>query len=242
MQVFRWISNIWSVKTIGPTIPSAYLDKRVEYDIDYGFNQYKVNNESLMNWLNAQQVASIVYVSFGSAARLSIKQIVEIAEALKQIPNKFLWIVRETEQNKLPNGFIGETSDKGLVLSWCPQLDVLAHEAIGCFITHCGWNSTIEALSFGVPMLTMSQFLDQIVDAQYVDQVWGVGIKPKEKENSLVTQDEIKQCLEKIMNGQRAGKIKENAKKWKALAIEAVDAGGSSDKNIDEIIGRLASL
>ncbi|CAO2824898.1 unnamed protein product [Amaranthus hypochondriacus] len=241
-EVFRWMSKIWPVKTIGPTIPSSYLDKRFAYDVDYGFNQYKANNESCMDWLNAQQVASVVYVSFGSAATLSIEQIVETAEALKQIPNKFLWVVREIEQYKLPNNFISETSDKGLVLSWCSQLDVLAHEAIGCFITHCGWNSTIEALSFGVPMLAMSQFLDQIVDAQFVDQVWGVGIKPKEIKNYLVTRDEIKQCLEEIMNGQRAEKIKENTKKWKALAIEAVDAGGNSDKNIDEIIGRLASL
>ncbi|CAO2817439.1 unnamed protein product [Amaranthus hypochondriacus] len=240
-EVVKWMSNIWHVKTIGPTIPSVYLDKRVEYDVDYGFNMYKVNNESCMSWLNAQHVASVVYVSFGSAASLSIEQIFEIAEALKQIPNNFLWVVRETEQKKLPKDFINETSEKGLVLSWCPQLDVLAHEAVGCFITHCGWNSTIEALSFGVPMLAMPQFMDQMVDAHFVDQVWGVGIKPKENENKLVTCDEIKHSLEEIMHGQKAGKIKENVKKWKSLAIKAVNIGGSSDNNIDEIINKLTA-
>lgn len=239
-EVVKWMSNLWHVRTIGPTLPSAYLDKRVEYDVDYGFNLFKPNSEACMNWLNAKQAASVVYVSFGSAASLSVEQMAEIAEALIQIPSSFLWIVRETDQKKLPNNFISEASDKGLVMSWCPQLDVLAHEAVGCFITHCGWNSTIEALSFGVPMLVMPQFMDQMIDAHFVDQVWGVGLRPKANEKSLVTCGEIKLCLEEIMHGQISEKIKENAAKWKALAKEAVAEGGSSDKHIDEIIDRLA--
>lgn len=241
-EVVKWMANLWPVRTIGPTLPSAYLDKRVEHDVDYGFNLFKSNNDTCLNWLNAKQVASVVYVSFGSAAALSVEQTGEIAEALKHIPSSFLWIVRETEHSKLPDNFINETSDKGLVVSWCPQLDVLAHEAVGCFVTHCGWNSTIEALSFGVPMLAMPQFMDQMIDAHFVDQIWGVGVKPKANEKGLVSREEITHCLEEIMHGQRAEKIKENAGKWKALAKEAVGEGGSSDKHIDEIIDLLASL
>ncbi|XP_021717794.1 UDP-glycosyltransferase 74E1-like [Chenopodium quinoa] len=241
-EVVKWMKNLWHVRTIGPTLPSAYLDKRIEYDVNYGFSLYKPNDEACMNWLNTKQAASVVYVAFGSAASLSADQMAEMAEALKENPSSFLWVVREGEQKKLPKDFISETSDKGLVISWCAQLDVLAHEAVGCFVTHCGWNSTIEALSFGVPMLAMPQFMDQLIDAHFVDQVWGVGIRPKKNEDNIVTCEEIKSGLEEIMHGQRAEKIKENAAKWKALAREAVSEGGSTDKNIDEIINRLASL
>uniref|UniRef100_A0A803NB89 Glycosyltransferase n=1 Tax=Chenopodium quinoa TaxID=63459 RepID=A0A803NB89_CHEQI len=240
--VVKWMKNLWHVRTIGPTLPSEYLDKRIEYDVNYGFSLYKPNDEACRNWLNAKQAASVVYVAFGSAASLSVDQMTEMAEALKQNPSSFLWVVREGEQKKLPKDFISETSDKGLVISWCAQLDVLSHEAVGCFVTHCGWNSTIEALSFGVPMLAMPQFMDQLIDAHFVDQVWGVGIRPKKNEDNIVTCEEIKHSLEEIMHGQRAEKIKENAAKWKALAREAVSEGGSTDKHIDEIINRLASL
>ncbi|KNA02945.1 hypothetical protein SOVF_213800, partial [Spinacia oleracea] len=135
------MTNLWRVRTVGPLLPSSYLDKRIKSDVDYGINPYKPNNEACMNWLNTKQAASVVYVSFGSVANLSVEQIAEIAKALKKIPSSFLWIVREAEQEKLPEDFITETSEKGLVMSWCTQLDVLAHEAVGCFITHCGWNS-----------------------------------------------------------------------------------------------------
>ncbi|KNA18894.1 hypothetical protein SOVF_066420, partial [Spinacia oleracea] len=239
--VVKWMTNLWCVKTVGPLLPSAYLDKRIESDVDYGVNPYKPNNEACMNWLNTKQVGSVVYVSFGSVANLSAEQIAEIANALKQISSSFLWIVREAEQKKLPKDFINETSDKGLVMSWCPQLDVLAHEAVGCFITHCGWNSMIEATSFGVPMLGMPQFMDQFLDAHFLEKVWGVGIRSKADEKIFVTCDEIKRGVEEIMYGERASMIKENAAKWKDLAKEAVGEGGSSDKNIGEIINWLAS-
>lgn len=242
-QVMKWMENLWPVKTIGPTIPSVYLDKRVENDVNYGFNLFKLDNDACMNWLNTKEPNSVVYVSFGSAAYLSREKMREIAEALKQIPSRFLWVVRETEQKTLPENFISELSpEKGLVISWCPQLDVLAHEAVGCFVSHCGWNSTVEALSFGVPVLAMPQFLDQMIDAHYIEHVWGVGLRPKADEKGMVTREEIGRCLEELMNGERAEKIKENAAMWKAMAKEAVDEGGSSDKTIDEIIAKLASL
>ncbi|KNA07536.1 hypothetical protein SOVF_170930 [Spinacia oleracea] len=121
------------------------------------------------------------------------------------------------------------------------QLDVLAHEAVGCFITHCGWNSIIEATNFGVPMLGMPQFMDQFLDAHFMEKVWGVGIRAKADEKNFVTCDEIKCGVNEIMYGDKANMIKENAAKWKDLAKEAVGEGGSSDKNIDEIINWLAS-
>ncbi|XP_074292445.1 mogroside I-E synthase-like [Silene latifolia] len=240
-EALKLISNICNVKTIGPTIPSTYLDKQMENDVDYGFNQYKPTNEDCMKWLSTKPARSIVYIAFGSVARLTGDQMVEIAEALKERATSFLWVVRETEQEKLPGNLIEEISGNGMVLPWAPQLEVLAHEAVGCFMSHCGWNSTIEALSFGVPVLAMPQFLDQLVDAHLVEKVWGVGIMPKENQNGLVTRKEIRSCLDEILEGQKGEKIKENVAKWRGFAKEALDKGGSSDMHIDEIIEWVAS-
>ena len=137
-----------SIKTIGPTIPSKYLDKRLEDDKDYGIHLFKPEIDICINWLNSKETGSVVYVSFGSLAALGEEQMQELALGLKKSNSYFLWVVRQTEQKKLPANFLEEASEKGLVVSWSPQLEVLAHKAVGCFMTHCGWNSTLEALSY----------------------------------------------------------------------------------------------
>ncbi|PQQ12784.1 UDP-glycosyltransferase 74E2-like [Prunus yedoensis var. nudiflora] len=104
-------------------------------------------------WLDLKKACTVVYVSFGSVANLEEKQMEELALGLKRSKTSFMWVVRESEIQKLPSNFEEQTSEKGLVVNWCPQLQALAHRAIGCFMTHCGWNSTLEALSLGVPMV-----------------------------------------------------------------------------------------
>nr|QHB93528.1 AU1 [Ilex asprella] len=240
-EVVKWMSNLWPIRTIGPTVPSIYLDKRVENDNGYGFNMYKPDTDACMKWLNTKETGSVVYVCFGSAASLHVEQMAEMAEALRQTSSSFLWAVKPSEQSKLPTNFVEETSENGLVVTWCPQLEVLAHQAVGCFISHCGWNSTAEAISFGVPMVAMPQFLDQMTNAHFVEQVWGVGVKPKADEKGLTNSLEIGECINLIMNGERGQEIKKKAIRWKELAKQAIDEGGSSDKYIDEIVARLVA-
>jgi pathogen-inducible salicylic acid glucosyltransferase len=151
----------------------------------------------------------------------------------------FLWIVRASEEVKLPKSFVEETSKKGLVVRWCSQLEVLAHEAVGCFVTHCGWNSTLEALSFGVPMVAVPQWSDQSTNAKYIMDVWKIGLKAPVDEKGLVRRDALEHCVREIMEGERGKEIKKNAFKWRKLAKEAVDKGGSSDKNIEEFVAKL---
>jgi pathogen-inducible salicylic acid glucosyltransferase len=171
------MAKLWPLTTIGPTIPSKYLDNRLEDDKDYGVNLFETNNDACMKWLNEQSKGSVVYVSFGSGAELVAEQMEELAWGLRSSKRNFLWVVRESEAGKVPKRFVEETSGKGLVVSWCSQLEVLAHEAVGCFITHCGWNSTLEALSLGVPMLAMPQWTDQSTNAKYIMDVWKIGLK-----------------------------------------------------------------
>ena len=91
-----------------------------------------------MKWLDTMETGSIIYISFGSLASLGADQMEELTLGLKNSNCHFLWVVRDSEHIKLPANFVQETTEKGLVLSWCNQLEVFAHKAIGCFMTHCG--------------------------------------------------------------------------------------------------------
>ncbi|KAJ8642569.1 hypothetical protein MRB53_004317 [Persea americana] len=153
----------------------------------------------------------------------------------------FLWVVRASEEDKLPNKFKEETQDKGLIVKWCPQLEVLAHHAIGCFVTHCGWNSTLEALSLGVPLVGVPQWTDQPTNAKYVE-VWRVGLRPRVDEKGIVGRIEKEHCIREVMEGERGRDIKRNACKWKELTKEALSPGGSSYNNIEEFVTEISGL
>ncbi|XP_023928017.2 mogroside IE synthase isoform X2 [Quercus suber] len=237
-EVVSWISSQWPIKNIGPTIPSMYLDKRLKDDKNYDLSLFKPNVDACMKWLDSKDTSTIVYVSFGSLAALGEEQMEELALGLKRSNKYFLWVVRETETKKLPTNFIKETTERGLVVSWCPQLEVLSHKAVGCFVTHCGWNSTLEALSLGVPMVTMPQWTDQTTNSKFVMDVWKVGIRVKADAKGMVTKEEIELCINEAM-GEKREELKRNATKWKKLANEALDEGGSSDKNINEFVEKI---
>ena len=126
-----------------------------------------------------------------------------------------------------------------MLVSWSPQLEVLSSQAVGCFLTHCGWNSTFEALSLGVPMVGMPQWTDQSTNAKYVEDVWKVGVRVRVGENGVVRREEIELCVRKVMEEESGKEIRINAKKWKELAVEAVLQGGTSDVNINEFVSGL---
>nr|CAN67246.1 hypothetical protein VITISV_008681 [Vitis vinifera] len=203
------------------------------------FSLFKQNIDTCITWLDTKEIGSVVYVSFGSVASLGEEQMEELAWGLKRSNSHFLWVVRELEEKKFPYNFVEETSGKGLVVSWCPQLKVLAHKAVGCFLTHCGWNSTLEALSLGVPMVAMPQFSDQTTNAKFIEDVWRVGVRVKADEKGIVKRQEIEMCIKEIMEGERGNEMKRNAERWKELAKEAVNEGGSSDKNIEEFVAEI---
>ncbi|OVA10651.1 UDP-glucuronosyl/UDP-glucosyltransferase [Macleaya cordata] len=237
-EIVNWMAKQSSTRmaAIGPTVPSVYLDKRVEGDNDYGLHLFTPNSDTCMKWLDTKEDASVVYVSFGSLASLGEDQMEELAWGLRRSNCNFLWVVRASEENKLPSNFAEETTEKGLVVRWCRQLEVLAHPAVGCFITHCGWNSTLEALSLGVPMVAMPQWGDQTTDAKFIKDVWKVGVQARVDEKGMVRREEVEQCIREVMEGERREEIKRNAVRWNELAKEAVDEGGSSDKNIEEFV------
>ncbi|KAK4270082.1 hypothetical protein QN277_023164 [Acacia crassicarpa] len=240
-EVVDWMKKMWPVKTIGPTVPSMFLDKRIQDDQDYGISMFKPNNDLCMNWLHHKPKASVVYVSFGSLSNLNEDQIEEIALGLIQIPNYFLWVVRESEQSKLPKNIQEQVSDKGLIVTWCPQLKVLSHEAVGCFVTHCGWNSTLEALSLGVPMIGIPHWSDQTTNLKYIVDVWKVGLRALMDEKGIVRREMLRHCIKEVMESEKGKEMKKSATKWMNLVKGSMDEGGSSDKNTAEFITAILS-
>ncbi|KAL0282107.1 UNVERIFIED_CONTAM: UDP-glycosyltransferase 74B1 [Sesamum angustifolium] len=233
-SVEKW----WPAKLIGPMVPSAYLDGRIEGDKGYGASLWKPLSEQCTSWLKTKPQESVIYISFGSMVSLTSKQM-EIAWALTCTNSYFLWVVRETERQKLPAQFVESTNGRGLIVMWCNQLEMLAHPAIGCFVTHCGWNSTLEGLSLGVPMVAIPQWADQMTDAKYIEEIWQVGVRAKEDEFGVASREEVLFCLKEVTEGERSEEMKRNARKWRELAKRAIDEGGSSDKAIDEFVKQL---
>lgn len=228
------MSKACSLLTIGPTIPSVYLDKRVEDDKEYGLNLFASDPSDCVGWLRTKPRRSTVYVSFGSMAALSDVQMKEIAWGLKATGFNFLWAVRPSEERKLPEKFKEEElGDTGLIVNWSPQMEILSDPAVGCFFTHCGWNSTVEGLSVGVPMVGMPQWTDQTTDAKLVEDVWRVRVRVRVREDGIVTREEIKGCIMEVMGNEEMWR---NAARWKDLAVASVSKGGSSDKNIDRLV------
>uniref|UniRef100_A0A803R7G4 Uncharacterized protein n=1 Tax=Cannabis sativa TaxID=3483 RepID=A0A803R7G4_CANSA len=136
-----------------------------------------------------------------------------------------------------------------MIVPWCSQMEVLSNGSVGCFVTHCGWNSTLEGLTSGVPMIGFPQWSDQGTNAKLIEDAWGTGVRVKLNKDGIAGNEEIKMCLELVMGGKEtvagdSGKEswvekRRNAKKWKDLAREAVKEGGSSDKNLKAFVSEM---
>ncbi|KAA0056290.1 UDP-glycosyltransferase 74E2-like [Cucumis melo var. makuwa] len=235
-----WIKKQLPFISIGPMIPSIYLNGWLPKDKDYGLSMFEPNNEdSTMKWIDSQEKSSIVYVSFGSLTEAKEELMEEVAWGLKLTNRPFLWVVRESEFHKLPHNFIENIAGKGLVVKWCSQLQVLTHKSVGCFVTHCGWNSTLEALSLGVPLVVMPQWSDQPTNAKYAEDVWKIGKRVRMEEDGLCRRAEIEICINQVMEGEDCKEIRENLNKWRELAKATMEEGGISNTNINHFVKQI---
>ncbi|XP_057957292.1 crocetin glucosyltransferase, chloroplastic-like [Malania oleifera] len=245
-DAFRAVQSL-NLVPIGPLIPSAFLDGKDPSDRSFGCELFTSSSEQYTEWLNSKPEASVIYVSFGSISVLSKQQMEEIARALLDTQRPFLWVIRasaneelerEEDDNKL--SCREELEGAGIVVAWCSQVEVLAHPAVGCFMTHCGWNSTLESLVSGVPVVAFPQWTEQGTNAKLIEDVWKTGVRVRVNGEGVVESDEMKMCLETVMDGgERGEEIRRNAKGWRELAREAVKQGGSSDKNLKAFVNEI---
>ncbi|XP_024032150.1 crocetin glucosyltransferase, chloroplastic-like, partial [Morus notabilis] len=204
-----------SLIAIGPLIPSAFLDGKDPSDTSFGGDLVHVDHQNYIEWLNSKPKGSIIYLSFGSMVELSRPQMEEIAKGLLDCGRPFLWVIREKakkkesekkneereeEEEKL--SCHEELSKLGKIVPWCRQVEVLSSASLGCFVTHCGWNSTLESLVCGVPVVAFPQWTDQGTNAKLIEDVWKTGVRVKPNEKGMVESQEIKRCLDLVMEGE----------------------------------------
>ncbi|KAJ8539520.1 hypothetical protein K7X08_013772 [Anisodus acutangulus] len=212
---------------------------------------------SCLSWLDSQKPNSVVYICFGSMGRFSDAQLTEIALALEASNLSFLWVVRKgdkTQENEqeswMPTGFEEKmlTNNNGLIVrGWVPQLKILNHPATGAFMTHCGWNSTLESLTAGVPMLTWPLFAEQFYNEKLVEvlgcgvgvgaEVWHISFDIKD---TIVKKEKIEASMKMLMNTSgESEKIRSRAKDVEAMIKRAVEKGGSSYNHLKALIEEL---
>jgi hydroquinone glucosyltransferase len=214
----------------------------------------KVDGSHCLKWLDDQPRGSVLFVSFGSGGTLSTSQLTELALGLEMSEQRFLWVVRSPNdeisnatffnaQSKndpfrfLPRGFLDRTKGRGLVLdSWAPQAQVLSHGSTGGFLTHCGWNSVLESVVNGVPLITWPLYAEQKMNTVILTQDIKVGIPVNgNKQNGLIERPEITRVVKALMEGEDGKKVRYKMKELKESAARALSQDGSSSKTLAEL-------
>ncbi|CAH9080556.1 unnamed protein product [Cuscuta epithymum] len=197
---------------------------------------------SCLAWLDKQVPQSVLFVSAsGSLGAISERDFTEIAWGLANSNQPFLWAVR-------PGSAIGKKEEireelerivgnRGRIVKWAPQKDVLAHDSVGGFWSHCGWNSTLEGLGEGIPMICRPLNADQFVNAKLLVHEWKVGLALEEVERSVIAE-----IVRKLMIGDERKELKKNAMEMKQKLVDCLQKGGSSYKALDELTHFISSL
>lgn len=219
---------------VGPIVPSLFPSDKGR--VTRG-DLLKEDEKGYMEWLDSKAENSVVYVSFGSLAVLKKEQMEEILKGLKDSGRSYLWVVRKDCRSEVGELEWGEN---GMVVEWCSQVRVLSHPSVGCFVTHCGWNSTMESLAYGVPTIGVPQWSDQATCAWLAEKVWGTGVRGEVNGDGILEGEELKRCLDLVMGeGERSLEIRRKVGIWKDKAMRAISFGGSSDKNLRAFVDEI---
>lgn len=196
-----------------------------------------------MEWLDARGPGSVLYVSFGSVVHVTPDEFVEIAWGLANSGAPFLLVVRRglvlgVDKQELPDGFMAAVEGRGKVIEWAPQQEVLAHPAVGGFWTHNGWNSTLESIYEGVPMLSRPIFGDQLPTARYVCDVWRIGVLLE----GVLERREVEKAIKKLMEEDEGVGIRGRAKDLKEKVRMCLESSGSSQLAVDQLVDHILSF
>lgn len=201
-----------------------------------------------ISWLNTQAPKSVIYVSFGSIAAVSKDDFIEMAYGLANSKRPFLWVVRDqliegSNENDplplpLPQAYLDNVGQRGHIVNWAPQQEVLAHPAVGCFWTHSGWNSIMESISEGVPMLCLPCFADQTMNTRHISDNWEIGLQLKKG----TKRQDIERAIRTLMVEEEGEAMKNRITALKEKATLCLMEGGSSYKSLESLTSYLLSL
>lgn len=238
-----------SIHAIGPLIKTGFSIEP---------NRSKPEQDTCLRWLDKQPPNSVLFVSFGSGGRLSQAQLNELALGLEMSGQRFLWVnvkspcdkasasyLRDKNEEEdplhfLPFGFLERTKERGLVMaSWAPQVQVLGNGSTGGFLSHCGWNSVLEGIVEGVPIIAWPLFAEQRTNAAMLADELKVAIRPRvsDNNNGIVEKEEISRVIKCIMeSGDEEGEeIRRKMKELKDAAVCALMVDGSSIKTLSNL-------
>uniref|UniRef100_A0A803P1L9 7-deoxyloganetic acid glucosyltransferase n=2 Tax=Cannabis sativa TaxID=3483 RepID=A0A803P1L9_CANSA len=206
---------------------STYPSSNNLYDID----------RSCLTWLDSQPPNSVIYVSFGSIVVMTKSELIELWYGLVNSKQRFLWVMRpdmlmaEDGDRSVPAELEDATRERGFIVSYAPQEQVLSHSAVGAFLTHSGWNSTLESIVAGVPMICWPYFADQQINSRFVSEVWKLGLDMKDVSDRKV----VEMMVNDLMVERREEFVKSTAE-MATLAKMCVNEGGSSYCNLKKLV------
>ncbi|KAK1324804.1 UDP-glycosyltransferase 72B1 [Acorus calamus] len=192
-----------------------------------------------LKWLDQQPRGSVLYICFGSVVSLGIDQLTELAAGLEMSGQRFLWVVKVPNSNDPfdfpPKGFVERIGGRGLiVLSWAPQTQVLGHASTGGFMSHCGWNSTLESVANGVPLIAWPLYAEQKMNAVMLVGDVKIAIRPTVGEDGVVRREEVSRIVRALMEGEEGMGVRGRVKELQEGAKKALSEGGSSCKALTE--------
>ncbi|KAE8682515.1 putative Glycosyltransferase [Hibiscus syriacus] len=230
---------------IYPVGPVIHLNSLSHPELD------QVQRDKIRKWLDNQPESSVVYLCFGSMGSHVPLQAKEIALGLEKSERRFLWsfhmpppqndaagtVHYKNPEEMLPQGFMERIQEKGMICGWAPQLEVLGHRAVGGFVSHCGWNSILESLWCGVPIVTWPMHAEQQLNA-YMMKEMGLAVVMKLDfrggTSEVVTAKEIEEGVRQIMDA--GSEVRKKVKEIAGMARKAVTEGGSSFNSIGRFI------
>ncbi|KAH6803534.1 hypothetical protein C2S51_031781 [Perilla frutescens var. frutescens] len=223
------------IYTFGPAIPYLNLEKVTS------FSTKQSDHHHYFDWLNAQPPSSVLYVSLGSFLSVSSAQMDEIADGLRGSGVSFLWVARG-EAERLQE----RCGEAGRVVPWCEQLKVLCHPSVGGFWTHCGWNSTMECIFAGVPMICFPIIMDQTTVRKHVVEDWKIGLDAKKDlaPGELLKSGEIARIVKKFLDLESVERreMVGKAREFREATRRAVSDGGSSVANLSSLLNDIVSF
>lgn len=209
-----------------------------------------IDPQECVDWLNTKAESSVLYVCFGSVIKFAATQIAETAAAIESSSFTFIWVVKSSEV--LMEGFEERIKEKGMVIrGWAPQVVIMGHPAVGGFVTHCGWNSALEGISSGLPMITWPGFADQFYNEKLITQVLKVGVEVgvkrwvnwQEEVAEVMEREAIEDAIGKVMgNGEESREMRRRAKVLGDMARKAIGEGGSSFLSLGSLMEELDAI
>nr|XP_043634320.1 UDP-glycosyltransferase 83A1-like [Erigeron canadensis] len=222
-------SHFPQLTPIGPLLASNRLAEQAGH--------FWQEDSTCLTWLDHQEPCSVIYIAFGSYTIFDQTQFEELALGLELTNKPFLWVVRQgiTKETTVtyPEGYMDRIQSRGRIVSWAPQQKVLAHPSVACFMSHCGWNSTLEGANNGVPFICWPYFADQFHNQSYICDIWKNGVGYDKNKEGIVTREEIKSKANQVLSN---GTYKENALALKEKVMSDISKGGSSKKNLSDFI------